>query len=60
VTKLQGHADAWALGSSAAWLDAVIERDTGRLEVGGNCGLAGALLDGLHQTLFGGRPATCP
>jgi DNA-binding HxlR family transcriptional regulator len=60
VTSLQGNADAWALGSPAAWLDAVIERDTDRLEVGGDCSLAGALLDGLHETLFGGRPAICP
>ncbi len=60
VTRLQGHTDAWALGSSTAWLDAMIERDTGRLEVGGNGGLARALLDGLHGALFGGRPATCP
>jgi DNA-binding HxlR family transcriptional regulator len=60
VTTLQGQADAWALGSSTAWLDAVIERDTDRLEVGGDCSLARALLDGLHEVLFGGRPATCP
>lgn len=60
ITKLQGPTDAWALGSPAAWLDAVIERDTDRLEVGGDCGLASALLDGLHQVLFRARPATCP
>lgn len=60
VTRLQGPTDAWALGSSAAWLDAVIERDTDQLEVGGDGGLARALLDGLHEALFGGRPATCP
>lgn len=60
VTSLQGNADAWALGSPAAWLDAVIERDTDRLEIGGDCSLAGALLDGLHETLFGHRPAICP
>ncbi len=60
VTTLQGQADAWVLGSPAAWLDALIERDTDRLEVGGDCSLARALLDGLHEVLFGGRPATCP
>jgi len=58
VTTLQGHTDAWALGSFAAWLDAVIEHDTDRLEVGGDGSLARALLDGLHEALFGGRPAT--
>lgn len=58
TTNLQGHTDAWALGSSAAWLDAVIERDTDRLEIGGDCGLAEALLEGLHEVLFGAiRPS---
>ncbi len=60
VTSMQGNVDAWALGSPAAWLDTVIERDTARLEIGGDCSLAGALLDGLHETLFGSRSATCP
>jgi DNA-binding HxlR family transcriptional regulator len=53
VTGLEGRADAWALGSSAAWLDALVRRDTDRLEVGGDGHLAGALLDGLHRELFG-------
>jgi DNA-binding HxlR family transcriptional regulator len=60
ITNLRAHTDAWALGPASAWLDAVIERDTDRLEVGGDCNLAGALLEGLHEALFGGRPATCP
>ena len=53
VTALRGHADGWASGSPDAWLAAVIEGDTSRLEIGGNWHLATALLDGLHRTLFG-------
>jgi DNA-binding HxlR family transcriptional regulator len=53
VAKVQGHADAWASGSAPAWLRAVIEQDLERLEMGGDCKLTRALLDGLHGTLFG-------
>lgn len=52
VASVQGHADAWVSGSAAAWLRAVIEGQTERLEVGGDCFLARALLDGLHGALF--------
>jgi DNA-binding HxlR family transcriptional regulator len=53
VAKMQGNADAWAIGSAPAWLQAVIEEDTGRLEVGGDGQLVRALLTGLHGALFG-------
>lgn len=53
TTSIRTHADAWALGSTAAWLDAVIDRDTKPLEIGGDHSLASALLDGLHKALFG-------
>jgi hypothetical protein len=33
-------------------LDAVIDRDTGQIETGGDKRLAGALLKGLHKRLF--------
>lgn len=56
VTRLQGEADAWALGSPGAWLDAVIERDSDRLELGGDCRLARAAIDSMNQTLFGLTP----
>jgi hypothetical protein len=46
------EAGAWVAGSTAAWLDAVIERDTGQIETGGDERLAGALLKGLHKRLF--------
>lgn len=52
TTNLQARPGTWAHGSAAAWLDAVIERDTDRLELGGNRQLAEALLEGLHKTLF--------
>jgi DNA-binding HxlR family transcriptional regulator len=65
TTNLRGAPSAWAHGSTGAWLDAVIESDTDRLELGGNHKLAGALIDGLHRTLFeagdrsiGHRPLT--
>jgi DNA-binding HxlR family transcriptional regulator len=51
-TKLKGDADAWAVGSSTAWLQAAIDRDSGQLDVGGDCQLARSLLDGLHDVLF--------
>jgi DNA-binding HxlR family transcriptional regulator len=53
AATLRGSPDAWALGSTAAWLEAVIEYDADRLDLGGNCHLARALLDGLHEALFG-------
>jgi DNA-binding HxlR family transcriptional regulator len=58
ATKHQGHADAWASGTASAWLQAVIDHDTDRLEIGGDCYLAQALIDGLHGALFGSRQHT--
>jgi DNA-binding HxlR family transcriptional regulator len=52
TTQLKSHADAWAVGSSAAWLNAVIEHDVDSLELGGDCQLARALIEGLHEALF--------
>jgi len=54
TTRLEGHPDAWASGSTAAWLGAVIESDHGRLEMGGDCALARGLVEGLHESLFAG------
>jgi len=53
VARLQGQADAWASGSAAAWLRAVIDRQPDHLEVGGDCELANELVDSLNGTLFG-------
>jgi DNA-binding HxlR family transcriptional regulator len=52
VTKLDLYSDAWAIGSSGAWLDAVIEQDLDRLELGGDFRLASTLVEGLHDVLF--------
>lgn len=55
AAKLGGDPDAWALGPSGAWLAAMIENDTDRLELGGNSNLAGAVIDALHTALFTAR-----
>jgi DNA-binding HxlR family transcriptional regulator len=53
TTNLDGHADAWALGSVAAWLAAAVEGDISDLELGGNRPLSRTLVEGLHESLFG-------
>lgn len=60
ATALRGSPDAWTLGSATAWLDALIDHDVDRLELGGDRRLARALLDGLHQALFTTQPAISP
>jgi DNA-binding HxlR family transcriptional regulator len=52
ATQLRGNPSAWALGPPLAWLNAVIERDSDRLELGGDGDLTRALLGALHETLF--------
>jgi hypothetical protein len=47
------EADAWVEGSTAAWLDAVIDADRGSVRSGGNRRLPRNLLGGLHKALFG-------
>jgi DNA-binding HxlR family transcriptional regulator len=56
VTNLEGQADAWASGSAAAWLRAMIEHDRTKLEIGGDCRLGGDLIDALHGALFMQNP----
>jgi DNA-binding HxlR family transcriptional regulator len=53
VATVRGHADAWVSGSAPSWLRAVIEQDLELLEMGGDCQLGRALLEGLHDSLFG-------
>ena len=43
---------ASASGPPAAWFGAVIEGDPSELELGGDLGLAGALVESLHNALF--------
>ena len=52
TTRLDGHPEAWISGPTPAWFGAVIDRDTGPLEIGGDGQLARALIDGLHDVLF--------
>lgn len=53
TSRLQGEADAWASGSAGAWLRAAIEGEADDLEVGGEAGLAAAMIDAFHGGLFG-------
>lgn len=46
-------ANAWAAATAADWLDTVVEPDAKLVRTGGDRWLSGALLDGLHKTLFG-------
>lgn len=52
VSRLEGNATAWATGSVAQWLQALIDGDPVGLEVGGDGRLATAHVDGLHASLF--------
>ena len=47
------EADAWVAGSTAGWLDAVIERNQRGLRSGGDWRLPRDLFGGLHKVLFG-------
>lgn len=52
ATHLRTDVNAWAVGSPAAWFDALIECNSDRLEIGGDCNLASTTLDALHEKLF--------
>lgn len=56
---LDRGADAWAAGTAGDWLDTVIEPDVQRVHAGGDRWLAKALVDALHEALFG-APAAPP
>lgn len=53
TTNLKGTVGAWAFGSPAAWLSAVIDNDLTGLELGGDRPLSRALVESLHNSLFG-------
>lgn len=50
---LDGKADAWAAGTAADWLDAVVEPDAQRVRTGGDKWLTRAVVGSLHEVLFG-------
>lgn len=52
VSRLKGEASAWIAGSAGAWMEALLEHHLERLELGGDCDLAMAVMDGLHGSLF--------
>jgi DNA-binding HxlR family transcriptional regulator len=52
-TTLGRSADGWALGTIGAWFSAALERDSSRLEIGGDVKLVREVVGALHQTLFG-------
>jgi DNA-binding HxlR family transcriptional regulator len=50
--RLTDAADAWATASAPDWLDAVIDRDSGRVRSDGDDALITAVLRELHEALF--------
>jgi DNA-binding HxlR family transcriptional regulator len=56
--RLEGKADAWASGSTMAWLRAMLDREADELEVGGDCRLAEEIVAGLSRALGAARTAS--
>ncbi len=52
TSRLEQTTDAWALGSAHAWLEALVDANTDRIEPGGDGRLVDAVLGGLHDSLF--------
>jgi DNA-binding HxlR family transcriptional regulator len=52
-TRLRGHPEASASGPPLAWLEAMVEGATGKLEVNGDSALVHEVLRALHDGLFG-------
>lgn len=50
---LEREPENWATGSPLDWMDTVVDPTAGRIGSGGDTRLAGALLEALHETLFG-------
>lgn len=57
TTRLGRSADAWALGSPAAWLDAVTGSEANEVVLGGKTELARALLSSLRKAYSGFQAA---
>ncbi len=51
VSRLEGEADAWAVGPTSAWLDMIVDGSCDRLELGGYVSLVRDLLEALHAAL---------
>lgn len=53
-SRLEYDPQTWALGSTSAWVDAILEGKAERLRIGGDrVELAEELIQGLHSSLFG-------
>jgi hypothetical protein len=50
---LEPEVDAWAAAAAPDWLDTVIQPGVVHVRSGGDRELVRALLDGLHEALFG-------
>jgi DNA-binding HxlR family transcriptional regulator len=57
LSRLDGSADVWAIGSAVAWLRAVAGQRLEQLEIGGEEALVNDLLDGLRAFLSEGPAA---
>ncbi len=51
--EIDDSAEALATASAVDWLDTLVEIDVNRVHTTGDRRLAGLLVDGLHETLFG-------
>jgi hypothetical protein len=51
VSRVEASPRNWALGSSADWLDALIERSPDSLRIGGDRGFVHSVVFGLHDLL---------
>ena len=51
-TLLEESPETFATGSPLDWLDTLIDPAAGRITVGGERRLAGALIESLHERLF--------
>jgi DNA-binding HxlR family transcriptional regulator len=52
TSKLETQAESWIRGSATDWLDALIDGESGYLEVSGDPALTHDVVDGLHRALF--------
>lgn len=52
---LEDEAETFATGSPVDWLDTLVDPSAGRVKAGGDTRLADALLEGLHEAVFGVR-----
>jgi len=52
-TELDADAESFATGSPIDWMDTLIDPKARRIKIGGDRDVASALIEGLHDSLFG-------